>query len=450
MKAVDLFCGAGGASLGMEWAGFDLLAGVDYDEQALKTHNENLPGDVLHRDLKTVRPDIVPPVAIDYVHGSPPCKGFSNANSGRRLDDPRNNLVFRYVKWVRELQPKVATMENVRGMVSITDHFMDRLCGAFRDAGYQVRWRLLNAADYGVPQTPRRIITVAVREDLEPPSRWFPRPTHAETATTTLNGRELEEWRTVSEAIGNLGMAVGEHRPQGDNNGTSKAVWRRCDQPAHTVKSQGSHVTSPDGGSIQDGRETTPPNHIGPGHDTEAMRRWSDVTPGDSGPPISQARVAPDQPSHTINAGGENGHSVHPPIHYETLRITNHQDATTDFQARRAGKGGKFDPRLVDVCDPAPTIKSGGGDDYRGQGDVLTVPIDKHPPSDAESSKSEGARRLTVWECARLQSFPDWFVFTGTKTSQYAQVGNAVPPLLQYHIARHLRDFIEDSEVCNE
>ena len=438
--AVDLFCGAGGASCGIDAAGFEIVAAVDHDTDALDTHARNLPGYTVQHDLADVDPSVLPERAQSptYVHGSPPCKGFSTANDTRSADDPRNSLVFDFIDWLAALQPRVATMENVVGMTNITSNFMDRVAGAFRTAGYRVRWRVLNAADYGVPQTRRRVITVGVREDIGPPSRWFPAPTHAETATTTLDGDELAAWVTVADAIGDLARPVGDHRPQRENGGTSEARWRASDEPAHTVKGQETRTTRSDGGGF------LLTDQINEAHQKAGRRPLGDA----------------DEPSNTIRAGT-------PP-----LKLPNHKHHTTEYEARRAGKGGKFDPPLANWGDTAPTIKAGGGSDNRGQ-NHLCVP--NHQPREAtadepmsweaeepaetitdprlpdkkrapgpESSQFEGARRLTVRECARLQSFPDWFVFTGTKTSQYAQVGNAVPPRLQYHVADHLRSEVTD------
>ena len=359
--AVDLFCGAGGASCGIHAAGFDVVASVDKDETVLDTHAENLPGYTLRHDLTDVDPSVLPERAREptYVHGSPPCKGFSTANDNREVDDERNSLVFRFTDWLAALRPRVVTMENVTGMTNITTHFMDRVEAAFREAGYAVRWRVLNAADYGVPQTRRRVITIGVREDLPSPSRWFPAPTHAETVTTTLDGNELPEWVTVEEAIGDL------------------------NEPALT-----------DGGQIT--------NHETMNSDRQ---RLAQIEPG-TAPSAAMSRVAADEPSNTLVAG-----KAAPPAHYRTT--PNHSPHETS----------KYEAHDYESDSPATTI-TGARLTERGHHD----------------SQFEGARRLTVRECARLQSFPDWFVFTGTKTSQYAQVGNAVPPLLQYHVAGHLRN----------
>jgi DNA (cytosine-5)-methyltransferase 1 len=355
--AVDFFCGAGGASYGIDAAGFDLVAAVDHNETALDTHARNLPGYTVAHDLADVDPSALPDRAREpaYVHGSPPCKGFSTANDDRSVDDPRNSLVFDFIEWVETLGPAVATMENVTGMLSISEHFIDEVEAAFREAGYRVRYRTLNAADYGVPQTRKRVITVAVDEAIDPPSRWFPRPTHAETPTTTLDGRTLDEWVTVEEAIGDLVGYVQDHRPQRENGGTSGVTWR-TDAPSHTVKGQGSDTVRGDGGTV-----SVPPQHDDPG-----LSSWDKVYEYD----ISKSATEAESPSPVIHTG----HGVMP-WHY----------------ARKPNR---------DPDDP---------------------------------------RRLTVRECARLQSFPDWVVFEGSKTAQYSQVGNAVPPRLQEHLAAHLR-----------
>jgi len=202
--ALDLFCGAGGASLGIERAGFELVAAIDSNECALQTHKHNLKSPVVNHDLSDVDSSILPTQDVNYIHGSPPCQGFSNANDERDESDPRNALVFDFVDWVQELQPAVVSMENVTGMLSITTGFMDKLKAAYRNAGYGVKYRTLNAANYGVPQIRNRVYTIAIREDIKTPSRWFPQPTHSKGGSQTLSGNTLSEWLNIKEAFSNL------------------------------------------------------------------------------------------------------------------------------------------------------------------------------------------------------------------------------------------------------
>jgi DNA (cytosine-5)-methyltransferase 1 len=402
--AVDLFCGAGGASCGIDAAGYELTAAVDTDPDALNTHTQNLPGYTAKQNLKQVDKSIIPVRAQnpEYIHGSPPCKGFSNANDNRSVDDPRNSLVFSFIEWVEELQPEVATMENVTGMLSISRNFMEKIETHFRKVGYQVKYRTLNAANYGVPQTRKRVITVAIRNDQILPNRWFPKPTHNECETSTLDGRNLKSWVTVEKAIGDIAGSIGQHRPQGNNNGTTGATWRSVTSPSHTVKGQGSHVTV-----------SSVSNHTPQEHGDKAKQRFRDILSGEKEGKGLSGRVANlGEPSPTITADET---AAVPPI----LPLNHDPRPSTD------GKPHDWESR-----EPAETLQA----DAR-------LPDKKRAPG-SKPSHWECARRLTVRECARLQSFPDWFVFTGTKTSQYAQVGNAVPPLLQYHIANHLLESV--------
>jgi DNA (cytosine-5)-methyltransferase 1 len=369
--AVDLFCGAGGASLGLHQAGFDVRAAVDTDETALQTHHENLSAEPVFHDLADVHPTALPGDARDpaFVHGSPPCQGFSSAGSARSEDDDRSQLVWSFLEWVDALQPRAVTMENVVGMKHVSSTLMDRIQGAFREAGYATKWRVLNAADYGVPQTRKRIFVVGVRDDQPTPSRWFPKPTHAETPTTTLDGRELRAWTTVRDAIGDLATK---------NHGvTSEARQRASDEPAGTVGASSEMYT--------DGGVAVLTDQVNEAHQ-EAGRR-----------PVRTV----DEPASTVRTGT-------PP------KLMNH-----DPGENRA-LGGAADQ-------PSVTVTSRSQLQERNVGGQLPM-------------NARDVRRLTVREMARLQSFPDTHVFVGTKTEQYAQVGNAVPPLLMYRLARHVRD----------
>lgn len=420
-RSIDLFCGAGGSICGAEVAGWHTAAGVDNDLRALQTMHENLDATPIYHDLTEVDTSILPSDWVAWTHGSPPCKGFSTAGGSRDPDDPRNSLVFAYIEWVGELRPPVATMENVAGMVSISPHFMKRVTAAYREAGYEMKWRELNAADYGVPQTRRRIICVAVREDVSSPSEWFPRPTHAKAATTTLDGGNLQPWVTVSEAIGDL-AGLAETTMQGR---TSSARWRGSDEPSGSVGAHSSdyvritdqlnethqkegrmkmRTTDEPASVVRAGWPPALVNHE-VGNSRSDPEKLARIKPG-TAPSVTMSRVAADAPSNTLIAG-----KGVPPAHYKGPH--NHEPV--------APVGFEWEDE-----NPATTI----------QGDPRMGDRDHHDDPFGET------RRLTVRECARLQSFPDWFVFTGTKTEQYQQVGNAVPPLLQYHLAEQVKEII--------
>jgi DNA (cytosine-5)-methyltransferase 1 len=180
---IDLFAGAGGMSLGFEQAGFDIVAAVEIDPIHCATHEYNFPdttticasvidltGAEIRRRAKLGTKD------IDVVVGGAPCQGFSLMGK-RAFEDPRNQLVFHYVRIVQELNPKYCVFENVRGL-TLGKHaqFLEELIVALGVAGYDVLtpYQVLNAADYGVPQDRRRLFLVGTRKGLKSPDYPVP------------------------------------------------------------------------------------------------------------------------------------------------------------------------------------------------------------------------------------------------------------------------------------
>ena len=194
---IDLFAGAGGMSLGFEQAGFDIAAAVEIDPIHCATHEYNFPhteticasvidltGEEIRRRSKLGSQD------VDVVFGGAPCQGFSLMGK-RAFDDPRNHLVFHYVRIVKELNPKYCVFENVKGL-TLGQHaqFLSELIEALDNAGYDVLtpYQVLNAADYGVPQDRRRLFLIGTRKDLKAPQ--YP----------TVNSSRTTVW----DAIGDL------------------------------------------------------------------------------------------------------------------------------------------------------------------------------------------------------------------------------------------------------
>lgn len=180
---VDLFAGAGGLSLGFEQAGFDVVAAVEIDPVHCGVHKYNFPHSavICESVAKLSGTEIrarsgIGNRQIDCVFGGAPCQGFSMIGK-RVLDDPRNQLVFHYVRLVRELQPKYCVFENVKGL-TVGNHkqFLAELIEALEEAGYKVLlpYKVLNAADFGVPQDRKRLFLIAAR--AEEPLPDYPQP----------------------------------------------------------------------------------------------------------------------------------------------------------------------------------------------------------------------------------------------------------------------------------
>ncbi len=169
--AMDLFCGCGGLTLGLKQAGFRVIGAVDIDTLAVETYRANHPEvRVWESDIRTLgMPELRAALRLekgelDVLAGCPPCQGFSTIctlNGHRRIEDPRNDLVYEFVRFVEGLEPRAVMMENVPGLAK--DKRIHEVCDELSALGYTVRYRILDAAEYGVPQRRRRIVLLGSR-----------------------------------------------------------------------------------------------------------------------------------------------------------------------------------------------------------------------------------------------------------------------------------------------
>ncbi len=172
--AIDLFAGAGGLSLGLEQAGFDVLASVEIDPVHSCVHKFNFPHcGVLAKPIEQVSASCIRKAAnlkshdkVDLVAGGAPCQGFSLIGQ-RALDDPRNQLVKEFIRIVNELRPSYFLFENVKGLtIGKHKHFLEEIIQELQSIGYQILspWRVLNAKDYGVPQSRERLFLIGTKK----------------------------------------------------------------------------------------------------------------------------------------------------------------------------------------------------------------------------------------------------------------------------------------------
>jgi DNA (cytosine-5)-methyltransferase 1 len=209
--AVDLFSGAGGLTLGFEQAGFDVVAAVEIDPIHAAIHELNFPNcATICRDIAKVTGADIRAAAgigrrpVDVVFGGPPCQGFSLIGH-RALEDPRNSLVFHFLRVVSELRPRYFVMENVPGMATGGHSaFLNQLLARFDDAGYRVAqpWRILNAGHFGVPQDRRRLVLLGARAGQRLPA--YPEPMTSIRGKSKKGSESLPPGPSVAEAIGDL------------------------------------------------------------------------------------------------------------------------------------------------------------------------------------------------------------------------------------------------------
>lgn len=385
LRVADLFCGAGGLSQGFVNAGFEVVLGVDHDQDSCETFRHNHPDAVvLCEEINGDSPERIAAAAggpVDVVIGGPSCQGFSTANQATaiaRRRDPRNRLWEDFCAVVERLEPTAFVMENVPGLQMWQQgNYGEAILEHFEKLGYATIRHVVHAADYGVPQRRRRLIVIGIRGQ----TRFeFKQPPH-------LGGwrrDHLDKWERRREELGLLRHvtcweAIADLPSLGDGGS--------CDTDYVTGKS------TPYTRLMRNG-ERRPKNHeareLGPEHlalvrEVPSGGTWRDI------------------PAHRL------------PDRFRGMRRT---DSTNLF--------GRLAPDL-----PAYTITT--------QFDNVTTGCVTHPYED---------RPLSVREGARLQSFPDSYHFVGPLSSQYRQVGNAVPPLLAEFLAESLMAQLDGIDVA--
>lgn len=342
LRVVDLFCGAGGLSLGFRSAGFEIVGGIDSDVSSVQTYSENFgPAKAIAADLSQVSSTEVAKSLgvsrVDVIVGGPPCQGFSVA--GKRIEsDNRNDLYRHYLDIVGELQPSAVVIENVPTIRSLYGGRVAlEIEAGLLALGFEVATAVLNASHFGVPQARRRLFFVAVRSGL--PHFTFPEPRSSAVVTCE---DALSDLPSLAHEPG-LPVTRYESKPatqyQRRMRRGSKLLYNH-EAVLHKPETVRIISMVPDGGNYK-----SLPKHL---HGTRKVN-------------IAWTRMNSRKPSFTIDAG----HNHH--FHYSHNRV--------------------------------PTVR----------------------------------------ECARIQSFPDTFRFLGNRTSQYRQVGNAVPPRLAEAIAIEIK-----------
>jgi DNA (cytosine-5)-methyltransferase 1 len=327
MKIISLFSGAGGLDKGFKKAGFNTIWANEYDSTIWDTFEHNFPSTKLEKkSITKVLSNEVP--ACDGIIGGPPCQSWSEAGAGRGIEDKRGQLFYDYIRILNEKKPKFFLAENVSGILHPKHQkaFLNIL-KEFKNAGYEISSKLLNANDFDVPQDRLRVIIVGYRLDLGKKFE-FPNP--------------QKNKLVLKDAISDLGFA--KHAQEGNKTNEGDL-------------------------------EISNHEYMNGGFSTIYM---------------SRNRVRSwDEPSFTIQAGGR-----HAPLHPQ-----------------------------------APKMQ------FVEQNKRIFVPNKEHL-----------YRRLSVRECARIQTFPDDFIFKYKNIADgYKMIGNAVPVNLAYHLANKIFNDLNQS-----
>ena len=342
---IDLFCGCGGLSKGFEMAGFNTVLAIDFWKDAVETFNNNHKNKVaICDDVSKVSneflDDFTKKNKITGIVGGPPCQGYSTVGK-RDINDDRNYLYLQYCRIVEKVKPEFFVLENVKGLLTLNNgKFKDDIIERFTKLGYIVDYKILNSADYGVPQNRNRVFFVGIK------NKKFKFP------------KEKSKKVSTYEAISDLTIYEDKYTTsaqtsyQKNMRGNNKQL-KNNEFTIHTEKTIDVISKIPDGGKITDLPK-----------EFWEIRKYNKAF----------QRMNSKSQSNTIDTGHRNY------FHYSENRI--------------------------------PTVR----------------------------------------ESARIQSFPDNFIFYGSRTSQYKQVGNAVPPLLANAIAIEIMKQIgedKDGKDCS-
>jgi DNA (cytosine-5)-methyltransferase 1 len=388
MKAftyIDLFCGCGGFTLGMDRAGLKCLAAIDFNPEAITVFKKNLShvGQILEKDITKFSAvelsKLVGTNTVDLIVGGPPCQGFSTvrqadgANHGKRLvEDARRFLYQDFLRYVDFFQPKVFVMENVLGIRSASGgEYFTRVQKEARALGYRVHAQVEDCVELGLPQKRRRQLFIGTRLDL--PDYFHPEIKPAPRAC---------DHPTLWEAIGDLPpVKAGE----GEEN---------CD---YDINRRKVHVERFGRRYLYSGLEVTRAEklsaHRARPHSDRDLRDFALLKEGEN------SKEAMDR-----------GVKFEFPYDKQTFK---------DRYTRQ---------HRAEACSTIVAHLSKDG--------LMFI----HPTQN---------RSLTPREAARIQSFPDWFEFPIARTHQFRVIGNAVPPLVSEAIGIAVKKYIEKTMKKN-
>ena len=198
LRVASLFSGAGGFDLGLIKAGHKIIFANDIDPDSCNTYRKNISKNILCSNISEIKISDIK--NFDLLIGGFPCQGFSRANIHQIEGDSRNNLYLHILKFLKIKKPNFFLLENVKNIISFNGgRDFEEINLALTECGYNVKFKVLNAADFGVPQNRQRVFIYGERKDLNLNIFRFPNPTHSKS-----NKNGLRSWKSIGEALSEI------------------------------------------------------------------------------------------------------------------------------------------------------------------------------------------------------------------------------------------------------
>lgn len=386
-KVISLFSGAGGMDLGFIQAGFDVIWANDIIPEAIETYKNNIGKHIVFGDIRMIDSKDIPDNA-DVVIGGFPCQGFSIANTKRSMEDQRNFLYKEMLRIIADKKPKMFVAENVKGLLSMEKgKVIEMIKKDFENLGYYVEARLLNAAEYGVPQQRERVVIIGNRLNK---SVTYPNKTHY--LLTKEEG--LAPAITCREAIGWLAPIRCQDDPIRLDNGNIIYQHKANENVAETFWGRKYEVNQ---------------------HELcDYLVYWRKKT-GISTKAVDEHFGYKYTAGHWFRKDNNSGSIPKPSDWWELKKLLKFDDKYDEAVTTLIEKPVVFEQalRITNWDRPSDTITATSPE----------IHINK-------------MRRLSVRECAIIQTFPNDYIFSGKNIGiMHKQIGNAVPVLLAKKIA---------------
>jgi DNA (cytosine-5)-methyltransferase 1 len=382
-SVISLFSGAGGLDLGFKQAGFNIIWANDFDKDAVNTYKQNIGDHIVLGDITKISSSDIPDKP-DIILGGFPCQGFSINNKNRSMQDSRNFLYKELYRVVKDKQPLCFLGENVKGLLSMENgKIIDLIKKDFEEIGYYVKYKVFNTSEYGIPQNRERVILYGNKIGFD----------------GNLNIPTSKQKISTKDAIEFLSEIPITYNKININNRT---IYN--------------HIASTNVHDTFFARKN-PPKQEEICDYLCYYKKINKISTNKIDMIFGYKHTA----GHWFRKDNNSGSIPKPHDWWQLKRILNFDDTYDKQVTELELKQVTFEQslRITNWDTPSDTITA----------TTPEIHINKQ-------------RRLSVRECAILQSFPDDFIFTGSLNSMYRQVGNAVPPVFAKKIALEIKNIL--------